>query len=587
MATTESLNYVQSLYVAYYGRPADKEGLEFWADRADAEGNAAIVNAFGTSEEFTELSSGLSSQELITNLYQQMFGRSAEQEGVNFYSDLLESGESSLAQIAVSIMAGAQGNDRIVLNTKERAADYYTENAPSYDADSAKALLSGISGEDAGADFDAAIQQINDMQDLSGVAANYQTLQTAEASLDLANQNFTSALNDLENSSLFDAYDNQDGSDADDLEAQDVTDYLKDQQVELQTSLINDGTDAELQQAVTDAAAAVRAVDGKFNADGTAGGTLSASQLFSNYLTAQTALENDVSADGSNVSLAADVNAAIAAYLANNDEIDSSPGGSATVLGDIQTAAETYLGDPSSDVNADAFLDAVGTAYDNVFSGTNDASILADGATGDSVESLLTTLDQRNDLADAAADTESAINDATSTDGEFGEYQAAVDAVEARETLRENIETAQSDQATLQAAEDAVESAEDDVESAQDDLGFDEVDLNGAGPFTGTNSSADLFVFDKEATETSTVTLEDNDAIYLGSGYTQGSFDADGNVDGDDSMLEYFFNEDSGVLTVETFADGDTSNVDLALTSDGTVPITGISVTDDGVVTVA
>ena len=50
MATQASLNTIQSLYVAYYGRPADPAGLEFWANLLDqAEGDlSGIINAFGT-----------------------------------------------------------------------------------------------------------------------------------------------------------------------------------------------------------------------------------------------------------------------------------------------------------------------------------------------------------------------------------------------------------------------------------------------------------------------------------------------------------------------------------------------------------
>ena len=58
MATQESLDRVQQLYVAYYGRPADQEGQEYWADRLDAEGEGAIINAFGNSEEYAAKAEG-------------------------------------------------------------------------------------------------------------------------------------------------------------------------------------------------------------------------------------------------------------------------------------------------------------------------------------------------------------------------------------------------------------------------------------------------------------------------------------------------------------------------------------------------
>ncbi len=42
MATAQSIQRVQELYIAYYGRPADPEGLEYWADRLDAVGAASL-----------------------------------------------------------------------------------------------------------------------------------------------------------------------------------------------------------------------------------------------------------------------------------------------------------------------------------------------------------------------------------------------------------------------------------------------------------------------------------------------------------------------------------------------------------------
>nr|MDH4395192.1 DUF4214 domain-containing protein [Limnobacter sp.] len=53
MATTQSINSVQRLYLAYYGRPADPVGLNFWADKLDAARGSlsGILDAFATSAE--------------------------------------------------------------------------------------------------------------------------------------------------------------------------------------------------------------------------------------------------------------------------------------------------------------------------------------------------------------------------------------------------------------------------------------------------------------------------------------------------------------------------------------------------------
>lgn len=582
MATQASENFVQQLYVAYYGRPADQEGQQYWADRADEEGQGAIINAFGESQEFQDNYGDLNNENLVNNLYQQLFSRDADDAGLEYYTGVLSSGEKSLAEIALTISNAAQGSDSIVLNTKVQAADYYTDNAPSYDADTAQSLLAGIDGVNTGADFDAVVDQIDNAQDVAGIAADYQAFQSANASLDLANENFASALEDLEDSDLYSDYDNVDGNTDSSVTLDNVSSYLEDQQVALQSSIVTNGTDAALEQDVSDAAAAIRAVEGRFNEDGTtsvADGEVSysASQLFSSYQSATAAVEADVEADGTTADLATDLNAAVAAYTANN--ADTSDGDLAT----LQAALDTYLADSNGDGQPDGdeatFLDAVATAQNGIFSGEDDASVLEDGSAGDNVESLLTTLDERNELVDDAADAEDAITAVASA--EFSAWQDAQDAVEARADLRDTIDTAQSDLATLQTAQDAVDTAQTNVEDAQDELGYD-VDVLDSATETGTDGSADLFVFDNEDTVSADITLEANDALYLGSGYTLG--DAE---NPNDNALEAFFNDESGVLSVEKFADGDTSNVDLTLTTDGSASVTGVSLNDDGVLTVA
>ncbi|WP_311945012.1 DUF4214 domain-containing protein [Halomonas piscis] len=129
MAIQTALTQAQQLYVAYYGRPADEAGLQFWADKIDQNGVDAVVNDFGTSTEFEARFGDLSSEELVQNLYQQAFGRPADAEGLEFYTERLDDGRLTLAEIANTIAGGAQNDDITVLENKVAAADLYTEAA--------------------------------------------------------------------------------------------------------------------------------------------------------------------------------------------------------------------------------------------------------------------------------------------------------------------------------------------------------------------------------------------------------------------------------------------------------------------------
>lgn len=125
MATQAELNQAQLLYVAYYGRPADPAGLEFWAEQIAQVGVAGIAADFGNSAEFEAEFGDLGSVALINNLYQQLFGRDAETEGLQYWLDVLAEG-TPLASIALEIANGAQGGDATGLQNKVTLANQFT-----------------------------------------------------------------------------------------------------------------------------------------------------------------------------------------------------------------------------------------------------------------------------------------------------------------------------------------------------------------------------------------------------------------------------------------------------------------------------
>lgn len=119
---------VQSVYIAFYGRPADPAGLAWWASRLASNGNdlMMILEAFSDSAEFVERYGSLSNEELLNSLYQQMFGRDIDAEGAAFYGERLVSGELSLESIALDVLNGARNEDLVGINNKVEAATYFT-----------------------------------------------------------------------------------------------------------------------------------------------------------------------------------------------------------------------------------------------------------------------------------------------------------------------------------------------------------------------------------------------------------------------------------------------------------------------------
>ena len=146
---------VQKMYVAYYGRPGDPDGISFWAEQLDSHSGDldAIVDAFGNSSEYQERFAGLDNSALVNNIYQQLFGRDADTEGLDFYTGWLNSGIASLGSIALNIADGIAGenDDALTYNNKLAVANAFTAeieisgaNYSAANIDTAKALLDTV-----------------------------------------------------------------------------------------------------------------------------------------------------------------------------------------------------------------------------------------------------------------------------------------------------------------------------------------------------------------------------------------------------------------------------------------------------------
>jgi len=155
MATTASLEQVQRAYVAYYNRPGDPGGVEYWANRLDlGESLNNIIDAFANSPEAEALYSGVATADLITSVYNQAFGRSPEDDGRDYWSNRIDSGELSAAEALLTIVEGASGNDLSIIAGKVDFSVQVTNSFVSDDAYQAVDLsvltstLQGIDGSD-------------------------------------------------------------------------------------------------------------------------------------------------------------------------------------------------------------------------------------------------------------------------------------------------------------------------------------------------------------------------------------------------------------------------------------------------------
>ncbi|UWR39434.1 DUF4214 domain-containing protein [Sulfitobacter sp. W074] len=114
MATSEQINDLVALYAGYFNRAPDPAGLQFWIDQIDGGREFNTIAAdFATSAEATALYPYLTAPDVaspstfITSIYQNLFNRTPDQAGLDFWTDVLAQGSVSVADMIEEIIIGA------------------------------------------------------------------------------------------------------------------------------------------------------------------------------------------------------------------------------------------------------------------------------------------------------------------------------------------------------------------------------------------------------------------------------------------------------------------------------------------------
>lgn len=143
MAASSYYTQVQQLYVAYFGRPADTFGLQYYANVLNSGGSLrTIMTSFGSSQESRDLY-GSDVTSGVVRIYQALFNRDPDAAGLTFYVNLINNGTYSLGTVALEILNGAQGADATIIANKVTAATSFTNGL-----DTAAELI-GYSGNNA------------------------------------------------------------------------------------------------------------------------------------------------------------------------------------------------------------------------------------------------------------------------------------------------------------------------------------------------------------------------------------------------------------------------------------------------------
>ncbi|MCC2958623.1 DUF4214 domain-containing protein [Massilia sp. IC2-477] len=151
---------VQKLYVAYFSRPADPAGLAYWTNilEKDPNGYQQMAATFSATNEYRLVFAGMDNRAIIAEVYDNLFGRPAEQAGVDYWVGQMATGRITIDNVVTQVAAGSQNNDRLVLNGKVAVAESFTSHV---DTQAERTAYSGAAANKIAIDYLAGIKSLD------------------------------------------------------------------------------------------------------------------------------------------------------------------------------------------------------------------------------------------------------------------------------------------------------------------------------------------------------------------------------------------------------------------------------------------
>ena len=132
-------NDLQKLYVAYFGRPGDPSGINYWLSRSEQTLNLReISNELSRQDEYEKYIANDKSLEFkINKLYLNLFDRKADFEGFNYWKEMLDNDDFHISDVVYNLIFSTKKSyliskeqeklDTNILNNKIFAAEIFTK----------------------------------------------------------------------------------------------------------------------------------------------------------------------------------------------------------------------------------------------------------------------------------------------------------------------------------------------------------------------------------------------------------------------------------------------------------------------------
>ncbi|WP_419096354.1 DUF4214 domain-containing protein [Pseudomonas sp. UBA7530] len=539
MATASDL---QQLYIGYFGRAADQAGLNFWLDAINSGGLSLdnVHTAFVNSDEYNAQYEGMTVSEKVAAVYENVLGRVADEAGLEFWTNAINTGLITEDQLIEGLLSGLSANDAAIISNKIVVANYYTSAKGDAYVEASKAESADI---------------------LAGVDA---TVASVSAAL-----NDVAAVTGVSNAQLASALATLDA--AQDAQQAYAEAYLGDAATKTPADVAT--AQGDINAAVGTAAGALNTAITAVGGTAVVPGTDSAANITVKIQSATTLAANNVAAARTevgtvtgltakvntfNTQLAAFENAVTAANAASLEQDAEQAkfevvNGAAVTINGNGTIANIIVLDSSNNLVLDSTYAA----------GANPTQLAAANELLKDIKANLAAAKAQTDAA-AALDKTGAEIDALSTDsytavagdtaGSFsgGPAAALVEALAEQKALADAIpkfNEAAADAAEYQALADAITAAETAITSG---LKYS-LEVLDSGD-TGSNTANDVFVVgDNDVTLDTAVGLNAGDVLFVGPGYKLGTDTDKTSVTvegGDASVLEVFLTQANGAGNV-------------------------------------
>ena len=149
MATQAQIAAVQQLYIGYLGRAADKAGLDFWTNAVSTGVStlASVATGFTLSTEYKAAFGGLTNDALVEKVYTSVLGRASDTAGKAFWVDALAKGTVTSDKLVATFIGALSAPDQTIINNKTFVAQTYTDTVgANYNTAAGAAVIVGVNG---------------------------------------------------------------------------------------------------------------------------------------------------------------------------------------------------------------------------------------------------------------------------------------------------------------------------------------------------------------------------------------------------------------------------------------------------------